>query len=217
MEDGSEVVRKCYRLPGLRDRLRAFHRGGWLGTPKAVREFRTLQRLHRLDVPVVEAVWCCTQRDLLGMVRSSHLVTRRLAGGDLERHLREDGEFTDSHASALGASLSAMHQAGLWHRTAAPRNVLVLDDGIAWLDFAKSRWTSGPCSAQQRALDLLRLCAPMQAFFRPSSRSAFELAYGEEGVTDLDSLRALLSEKRRAAAQAVLDRDAARWREADSR
>jgi tRNA A-37 threonylcarbamoyl transferase component Bud32 len=210
--NGHEVVRKTYLFPTAKDRRRGMLRGTWLGQPKVERELTNLNFLQRANVPAVEAVHACVTRNMLGFIVASHLLTQATAGTTLADLIRTQKTPEPQVWTALGHSLSRMHQARFWHRGLAPRNVLIQAQAPfhAWLDPAKSKISTKPLSQAARADDLLRFWYSLTKHVPATHKQAFEQAYGQEGVSDPETLWPAIPKGKRASTTRILRRDEAR-------
>jgi len=185
-DDGHEVVRKSYRFPTVKDRLRGMWRGTLFGKPKVEREDFHLDYLTRAKVPVITPIRACVIRDSFGFVTDSHLITAASPGQRLDYLLSQNQMPAPEVWAAIGSSLSRMHQVSFWHRGLAPRNLLIHDQAPFhfWLDPAKSVIHSGGIRQAARADDLLRFWAGLHEQVPQEHKHAFEQAYGQEGVSD---------------------------------
>lgn len=210
---GLEVVRKSYAFPTGKDQRRGMLRGTWLGQPKVERELANLNFLQRAKVPAVEGLHACVQRNQLGFVVESHLVTKASPGINLAQ-LVHTQEMPQTYIwAALGKSISRMHQVHFWHRGLALRNVLILEQApfLAWLDPAKSKISAKPLSQAARADDLLRFWFSLTKHVPTEHKKSFEEAYGQAGVSDPENLWPAIPKRKRASTERILRRDEARF------
>ena len=212
---GQQVVRKSYRFPSPSDQVRGMLRGTLFGKAKAEREFAHLQYLHRAKIPAVQALRACVQRNVLGFVVDSHLITIASPGQTLSQCVVREQLPSEEIWAALGASLSRMHQVGFWHRGLAPRNVLILDEAPfhRWLDPAKSKIYSRTIPQAARADDLLRFWGTLHKCIPSSHKQAFEHAYGQDGVCEPANLWRAIPKRKRASIERILHRDETRFEE----
>lgn len=215
---GQEVVEKTYRFPTFRDRFRGALRGTLLGKDKASRELANLQYLAEAGIPVVEPLACTKVRDRLGFVRWCRLTTRAYAARDLATVLgsgEEDGtEVSEEVWRAIGTSLRRMHDAGIWHRGASARNVLILEEPPfhRWLDPTKSlTYPAGGIPDPARAHDLLRFWTPLEGKVPEAWRCAFSEGYGTPEAQDLAALWDLIPPWKKASTRREMRREEARF------
>lgn len=125
---------KRYRYPRWRHRLRGMFRGTLLGKHRARREFRALERLRSIGVPVVRPLgW--GERRIAGFVTVSYLITEGIAGAmSLSRyateHLlsRDDASVRVARTQVvrdLAQAVRRMHRGGLLHGNLFLRNILI--------------------------------------------------------------------------------------------
>lgn len=227
--DGVEVVRKTYRFPTLKDRLRGAHRGALFGRNKAHREFANLQYLRRLEVPAVEPLAWTATRDKLGFVTSCTLETRAYDASDLAA-LMKAAQGDPSRYPApevwrrIGASVWKMHEGGFWHRGLSARNLLLdaqshdpdaVGTELHWLDPAKSlTWPAGGLSVARKAQDLLRFWTPLQPRLPEQHQQAFAQGYGHAESLELEELRQAIPNWKQASLRRELQREEARMESA---
>jgi tRNA A-37 threonylcarbamoyl transferase component Bud32 len=212
---GLELVRKSYSFPTTKDRLRGMMRGTLFGKSKAERELHNLALLHQAQVPAVTGVRACVNRNALGFVTDSHLITEASRGTTLAQLLKDEQPPSTETWQSLGRSICRMHQVGFWHRGLAPRNLLILDQEPLhrWLDPAKSQLFPRGITQAARADDLLRFWFSIHELVTQEHKDAFEQAYGQEGTSNPDTIWPAIPKAKRAATEQVLLRDAARFEE----
>lgn len=218
-EDGMEVVEKTYSFPTRKDRLRGMLRGTWIGRNKARREFANLRYLMDAGIPVVEPLAWTVERNGWGLVTCCRLVTRAYAALDLARTLQQELEVADGVWEAVGRSLRAMHAAGIWHRGASARNLLLTakEPHHLWLDPAKAKtYPKGGIPDAARAHDLLRLWIPLRGHTTSRQRAAFTLGYGSDEIEDLDALWGRIPPWKKASTRREMQREEARLPRKDS-
>jgi Protein kinase domain len=115
-----------------------------------------------LDHPGVVPIYEAGERD--GQL---YLAMRWVEGSDLGQMLRRDGplspEVTVSVLTQVAEALDATHRRGLVHRDVKPANILVDDDGHAYLgDFGISERGGGAAGAGGRMAGTLDYLAPEQ-------------------------------------------------------
>ena len=213
--EGLEVVRKSYRFPTAKDRRRGMLRGTFFGPAKAVRELHNLEYLKLAGVPAIEGIRACVLRNTCGFVVECHLLTKASAGSNLQQMLQRGEMPAPKIWGAFGQSISRMHQVNFWHRGLAPRNVLVETTAPfhRWLDPAKSKIFSRNITSAARADDLLRFWNPLHKVVPAAHKAAFELAYGQDGVSDPANLWPAIPKAKRASTARVLHRDETRCEE----
>lgn len=145
--------------------LRRYRRGGlvgrlvddaylWLGEARArpLAEWRLLAWAHDAGLPVVRPVAARVVRD--GVAYRGALITARVAARPLAARLRA-GEDPPALWSAAGAAVARCHAAGLDHPDLNLNNLLLADDGAAFvIDLDRGRRRE---SGLWRARNLARL------------------------------------------------------------
>ncbi len=201
--DGRLYVRKRYRFPTLARRLRPALRHTGLPPARVAAEARALREFARRGLPAVRPVAWAVERDRLGLVRDSWLLTEAEDAPDLGALLAGAGPPPLTEV-AVARSILSLHEAGVFHGGLAPRNLLVVrrDDERAprcvWLDPAKVRFFQGPVPPPLRAAEAVRFAAACGP-----DRVAFAAAV-------LDRIGAGLSRSERAAFTAARSRLEAR-------
>jgi len=101
--------------------------------PRAIRNFRTAQKLYRKNLPVARplaAIW----KKSGPFAKKSIYISEYISGpGDLYTFIKENADFLEKNGSALKKDLSyqmaglfaSLHKASLWHRDAKANNFLV--------------------------------------------------------------------------------------------
>lgn len=212
-EDGAEVVVKTYAFPTRWDRLRGMLRGTWIGRNKARREFANLKYQKDAGIPVVEPLEWTVERDAWGFVTRCQLVTRAYAALDLARTVQQGLAVREPVWEAVGRSLCAMHAAGIWHRGASARNILLTDQEPfhLWLDPTKAKtYPAGGLPESARAHDLLRLWTPLRQHTTAKQRGAFMVGYGSKEIEDLDSLWDRIAPWKKASTRREMQREEVR-------
>lgn len=168
--------------------LRRYQRGGWvrrisrdryvylgLARSRAVREFRLLKHLRRLQLPVPEPLVASCERGVGRGVRSLQytcgLLTREICGAEPLASLVAD---LGSHDwNAIGHTLGRFFQAGLRHPDLNANN-LIRDGEQQWwlLDFDKACCTARPSRPQPMLSRLKRSLNKQQQAIDESALSA---------------------------------------------
>lgn len=133
--DGDWVLRH-YRRGGLVARI-SRDRYFWVGegSVRSVAEFRLLQRLGRLGLPVPKPVAAMYRRRGLGY--RAALIIERIADARPMTRLLEGGERTDW--SQIGATIAQFHRAGVDHADLNANNILLADGRVWLIDFDRGR------------------------------------------------------------------------------
>ena len=130
--------------------LRHYRRGGlvarWLGDryvwtgmdrTRSIREFRLLQAMSRLRLPVPQAVAARYVR--IGPHYRADLITRRLADTHTLAQGLAQGDLDAELAREVGALVGRFHRAGVWHADLNAHNVLIAPAGLYLVDFDRGR------------------------------------------------------------------------------
>jgi len=142
--------------------LRRYRRGGWAarvsddrylwGGPRHVRslnEFDILRSLHESGLPVPRPFAAAYWKH--GITYRAAIIVERIPG---VRALASALDVADSEQVA--GSIYAMHEQGVWHADLNAYNILLDEEGRAWLiDFDKAR--RPVLSLERRSANLLRL------------------------------------------------------------
>lgn len=156
-----EAVLRRYRRGGAAARVSA-DRYLWLGRDRvrSIREFRLLERLRALDLPVPAPLLAGWWRR--GIAYRAAIVVERIPGA---RPLASwlGAQVDDAPWEAVGATIAAFHRHGVDHADLNANNVLVDGDGRPWLiDFDRGRqrvpadgWRRGNLARLQRSLGKL--------------------------------------------------------------
>jgi 3-deoxy-D-manno-octulosonic acid kinase len=126
--------------------LRHYHRGGmvaallgdryrWHGADRtrSFAEFRLLQRLRALVLPVPAAVAARYRRH--GPYYTADIITLRIADADTLAHRLAQGRFDEELAAQVGTCIARFHRHGVFHADLNAHNVLVNPQGIHLIDF----------------------------------------------------------------------------------
>ena len=153
--------------------LRRFQRGGWVrhvcqdrylylgqSRSRAIREFRLLQHLRRLQLPVPEPLAASCERH--GLTYRCALLTREIVGAQT---LSQLAAHLDSQAWVqLGQLLARFFSAGLHHPDLNANNVMRDEAGQWWLlDFDKASLKRAPTAADPMIQRLQRSLAKQEA------------------------------------------------------
>lgn len=147
--------------------LRHYRRGGamaaWLGDrylwrgrdrSRGFAEFRLLQKLHALGLPVPRAVAARCQP--AGLYYTADLMTLCIAHAQtLAQHVVNDS-FDAELASRVGALIARFHRRGVFHADLNAHNVLMNASGIYLIDFDHGTLRSPARGWQQANLARLR-------------------------------------------------------------
>lgn len=174
--------------------VRPYRRGGWIGRlvedrypwlgaerSRAFREWRMLAKLHAAGLPVPRPVAAGWRR--YGLFYTAELVTLRIPGAaPLSARLAE-GKAVNWHA--IGRMLADFHALGAFHADLNAHNILLDEDGRAWLlDFDRGRFRA-PGGWRQRNLarlerSLRKIAAePGAPAFDPAGWRALQSGYAE--------------------------------------
>lgn len=138
-DDAGRFVLRHYRRGGLVGRvLSDQYLLASVANSRSFREFRLLDRLHCLGLPVPEPVAARYQRS--GLTYRADLLTRRIEHSEtLAAKLSREPMSTNSWVT-LGALLRRFHKAGAYHADLNAHNILVVsDDGFHVIDFDRGR------------------------------------------------------------------------------
>ena len=164
--------------------LRGYRRGGlaarvsrqsylWQGEARtrSVAEVRLLAQLRavgvRVPAPIAGGYWRTgmTYRAaiLIARIPGVHTLTERVLAGPLSHRV----------AHAVGTAIADMHRAGVWHADLNAFNILLDEQGDAWLiDFDRGRY--GAVAANERRNNLLRLRRSLDKVAGPAGIAAWE-------------------------------------------
>lgn len=146
-----EGVLRHYRRGGVMARLNQRHYA-WAGknSTRSFAEFDLLRFMRAQGLPVPRPVAAAWWR--AGVTYRAAIVVARIPGVKPLASVLDEG-----HHAAVATSIVAMHDAGVWHADLNAYNVLVDEDGKAWLiDFDKGR-VQPLLSPERRRGNLLRL------------------------------------------------------------
>lgn len=130
--------------------LRHYRRGGmvaavmgdrylWTGgdRTRGFREFRLLQAMTRLKLPVPQVIAARYRR--AGCYYQADLITRRIADAHTLADGLVGGALDAERAEEVGALVARFHRAGVWHADLNAHNVLVASSGLYLVDFDRGR------------------------------------------------------------------------------
>jgi 3-deoxy-D-manno-octulosonic acid kinase len=156
--DGQDWALRHYRRGGLPGRLLS-DQFLYLGEPatRSFREFRLLQELYRMGLPVPRPVAAHYQR--AGAIYRADLITSRIANARPLSQLLLRDEFPADSWPAVGKLLRRFHEAGVFHADLNAHNILMDDAGEFYLlDFDRGRirphgiWISSNLKRLSRSL-----------------------------------------------------------------
>lgn len=144
---GSAVV---IRYPGGEAVLKRYFRGGLLAkinralyiftgyeNSRAFREYRLLERMHEMKLPVPEPVAALCERQGFFFSQMA-LMTRMLAATETLAEKQMLGAVSEDHWQTLGKVLSEFHNKGVYHADLNANNLLINTAGEVFLiDFDK--------------------------------------------------------------------------------
>ena len=145
-----DAVLRHYRRGGLAAKI-STNRYLWMGEQqvRSFSELEILAELHRAGLPVPRPYAAAYWR--AGPTYRAAIILERLHG---VRALASSLDVAD--CEQVARSIYAMHEHGVWHADLNAYNVLLDEDGRAWLiDFDKARRTA--LSLERRSANLLRL------------------------------------------------------------
>lgn len=176
--------------------VRRYRRGGWLGRlvedrylwtgaerSRAFSEWRMLARLYAAGLPVPRPVAAGWRRH--GLFYTAELVTLRIPGAaPLSARLAEGAEVD---WRAIGRTLADFHALGACHADLNAHNILLDEDGRAWLlDFdrggfrAPGRWQQQNLARLERSLRKIA-AEPGAPAFDPAGWRALQSGYAAGG------------------------------------
>ncbi len=130
--------------------LRHYRRGGmvaalmgdrylWTGADRtrSFCEFRLLQTMARLQLPVPKAVAARYVR--AGLYYHADLMMLRLADTQTLTDCLAQGRLDAELAQEVGALVARFHRAGVWHADLNAHNILVASSGLYLVDFDRGR------------------------------------------------------------------------------
>lgn len=147
--------------------LRHYHRGGliakfsadrylWQGAARtrSFAEFRLLQALRAMDLPVPVAV--ASRYCRRGMLYTADLITARIAHARTLAECLAQGQLDAALAGAAGALVARFHCAGVRHADLNAHNVLVAPAGLYLIDFDRGSLRAPAAAWQAANLQRLR-------------------------------------------------------------
>lgn len=130
--------------------LRHYRRGGmvaalmgdrylWTGADhtRSFAEFRLLQAMARLELPVPHVVAARYQRT--GLHYRADLITRRITDTQTLAECVTNARLDAELAQEVGALVARFHRAGIWHADLNAHNVLVATGALYLIDFDRGR------------------------------------------------------------------------------
>ena len=158
------------RTPAGECVLRHYRRGGmvaalmgnqylWTGADRtrSFREFRLLQAMARLQLPVPQVVAACYRRS--GLYYRADLIMQRLPETQTLTQCVAQNRLDAELAAEVGALVARFHRAGVWHADLNAHNVLVAPSGLYLVDFDRGRmrvpapsWRMGNLQRLRRSL-----------------------------------------------------------------
>lgn len=163
---GGRVTAHFIETPAGAGVLRHYHRGGmvapvlgdrylWTGfeRTRAAAEFRLLDRLYSMGLPVPRPVAACCVRHGLGY--TADLITLRIAPAQTLAERITSGTLDAGLAGRVGALVARFHNHGVWHADLNAHNILIGPQSLYLIDFDRGRLRS-PAHAWQQA-NLARL------------------------------------------------------------
>jgi 3-deoxy-D-manno-octulosonic acid kinase len=166
-----ECVMRHYRRGGLVAAIMG-DRYVWTGADRtrSFREFRLLQAMARLQLPVPQAV--AARYRHAGLYYQADLITRRLADAHTLSDNLLQGRLDAELAEEVGALVGRFHRAGVWHADLNAHNVLITPLGLYLVDFDRGRlrvpaqaWRMGNLQRLRRSLFKLGAAAQGEAVF----------------------------------------------------
>lgn len=147
--------------------LRHYRRGGmvaavmgdrylWTGVDRtrSVREFRLLQAMARLQLPVPQVVAARYRR--AGLYYQADLMMLRLLDTQTLTECLAQGRLDAELAQEVGALVARFHRAGVWHADLNAHNILVAPSGLYLVDFDRGRMRRPETSWRMANLQRLR-------------------------------------------------------------
>jgi 3-deoxy-D-manno-octulosonic acid kinase len=155
------------RTPAGECVLRHYRRGGmvaalmgdrylWTGADRtrSFREFRLLQVMAKLLLPVPHAVAACYRRS--GLYYRADLIMQRLPETQTLTQCVAQNRLDAELADEVGALVARFHRAGVWHADLNAHNVLVAPAGLYLVDFDRGRMRAQAPSWRMANLQRLR-------------------------------------------------------------
>ncbi|GGA18272.1 3-deoxy-D-manno-octulosonic acid kinase [Dyella nitratireducens] len=169
-----ECVLRHYRRGGVVARLMG-DRYLWTGADRtrSFREFRLLQTMAKLQLPVPQAV--AAQYRHAGLHYRADLIMRRIADTYTLADGLAQGRLDTELAREVGALVARFHRAGVWHADLNAHNVLIAPSGLYLVDFDRGRMRTPELGWRMANLQRLR-------------RSLFKLGAAEQGEAVFDQM-----------------------------
>ncbi len=174
VENGRATVWFFNITPSISAVLRHYYRGGqiakvsadkfvWHGISRtrAVREYRLLEHMHNLDLPVPEPLGARITRH--GVLYSCDLITRQIPDTQTLATILTTKQLNSEEWNKVGRTIKKLHQHHIWHSDLNANNILINKNGdVSLIDFDRCRiraatnfpWIHGRW--EQRNLERLR-------------------------------------------------------------
>ncbi len=164
-----DIIARQYRRGGL---LRRWRRALFSSPDRFLNELAVHARAWRLGLPVAEPLGVIALPPAPGEAgwQGFYLTRRFDTAVGLPEYLAAAGPLLRLRlASALGAGLRSLHQAGIFHADLQVHNIMV-ERGVRplFIDFDKSRIVAGPLSAWRRRANLYRLARSLTKLYSGS-------------------------------------------------
>jgi len=174
-----ECVLRHYRRGGMVARLMG-DRYLWTGADRtrSFREFRLLQIMQRLHLPVPRAVAARYRRG--GLYYRADLIMQRIADVHTLAESLAAGQLDGELAQEVGALVARFHRAGIWHADLNAHNVLIAPSGLYLVDFDRGRMRSAAAGWRMANLQRLR-----RSLFKLGAAGQGEAAFDQQMWTPL--------------------------------
>ncbi|MCF6262090.1 MAG: 3-deoxy-D-manno-octulosonic acid kinase [Xanthomonadales bacterium] len=142
---GEAVLKRYFRGGLLAKFNRALYIFSGYENSRAFREFRLLERMQKMKLPVPQPLAALCERQAMVFSRMA-LMTQMLAATETLAEKLVLGAVSDDHWQAIGRVLSEFHNKGVYHADLNANNLLINTAGEVFLiDFDKCRFkTPGP-------------------------------------------------------------------------
>lgn len=171
--EGDWVLRH-YRRGGLMARL-SRDRYFWVGEAavRSIAEFRLLQRLHGLGLPVPRPIAAWYRRYGLGY--GAALIVERIAGARPMTVLLEGGK--PAAWARIGATIARFHSQGVEHADLNANNILLAGGHVWLIDFDRGRLHAGGDDGAWRQANLDRLARSLRKLGGDAADAAWRSGY----------------------------------------